>query len=155
MAHRFGFVDDEGELRGIISPGDNNQYTHLKKYSGQTCVIIPESFDNPDIMITGWYDLTAKAWKTRSAPSATYQKWKSGAWTLDTVTLFQEIREDRDSLLTASDWRVMPDSPLSDSKKTEWVTYRQALRDVPANNSSVKDTSSVSWPTPPSQKNNS
>ena len=33
MAHRFGFVDDEGELRGIISPGDNNQYTHLKKYS--------------------------------------------------------------------------------------------------------------------------
>jgi len=149
MAHRFGFVDDEGELRGIISPGDNNQYTHLKKYSGQTCVIIPEDFDNPDIMITGWYDLTAKAWKTRSAPSATYQKWKSGAWTLDTVTLFQEIREDRDSLLTASDWRVMPDSPLSDSKKTEWATYRQALRNVPATNSSITVLADVVWPTEP------
>jgi hypothetical protein len=150
MAHRFGFVDDEGELRGIISPGDNNQYTHLEKYSGQTCVIIPESFDNPDIMVTGWYDLAAETWKTRSAPSATYQKWKSGEWTLDSPTLFQEIREERDSLLIASDWRVMSDSPLSDSKKAEWVTYRQALRDVPSVNANVTTFASVSWPTVPS-----
>ena len=25
----------------------------------------------------------------------------------------------------------MPDSPLSDSKKAEWATYRQQLRDLP------------------------
>ena len=27
----------------------------------------------------------------------------------------------------------MPDSPLTDSKKTEWATYRQQLRDIPNN----------------------
>ena len=38
-------------------------------------------------------------------------------------------RDLRNELLTASDWTQMPDSPLSDSKKAEWATYRQKLRD--------------------------
>tara|TARA_R100001086_G_scaffold146265_2_gene77358 strand:+ start:619 stop:852 length:234 start_codon:yes stop_codon:yes gene_type:complete len=42
------------------------------------------------------------------------------------------MRSKRDGLLTQSDWTQMPDSPLSDSKKQEWATYRQALRDFPA-----------------------
>lgn len=40
------------------------------------------------------------------------------------------VREQRDRLLAASDWTQGPDSPLSSAKKTEWATYRQALRDV-------------------------
>lgn len=44
-----------------------------------------------------------------------------------------DLRGLRDYALKDSDWRVGPDSPLSDEKKAEWVTYRQALRDVPAN----------------------
>ena len=43
---------------------------------------------------------------------------------------FRKLREKRNQLLTDSDWTVMPDSPLSDSKKDEWKTYRQALRDL-------------------------
>ena len=42
------------------------------------------------------------------------------------------MRNKRDALLAQSDWTQMPDSPLSDSKKQEWATYRQALRDFPA-----------------------
>lgn len=41
------------------------------------------------------------------------------------------FREKRDRLLQASDWTQMPDSALSDTKKAEWATYRQALRDLP------------------------
>jgi len=41
-------------------------------------------------------------------------------------------REYRDMLLKESDWTQFGDSPLSDSKKTEWATYRQSLRDLPA-----------------------
>jgi len=37
----------------------------------------------------------------------------------------------RDGLLTNSDWTQMADSPLTDSKKQEWATYRQQLRDFP------------------------
>ena len=42
------------------------------------------------------------------------------------------MRLKRDSLLLQSDWTQMPDSPLSDSKKAEWATYRQQLRDFPS-----------------------
>lgn len=40
-------------------------------------------------------------------------------------------RLERDILLKDSDWTQFGDSPLSDSKKTEWATYRQSLRDLP------------------------
>ena len=42
------------------------------------------------------------------------------------------MRNKRNALLVQSDWTQMPDSPLSDSKKQEWATYRQALRDFPS-----------------------
>ena len=42
------------------------------------------------------------------------------------------FREDRNAKLAKCDWTQVPDSPLSDSKKTEWQTYRQALRDMPS-----------------------
>lgn len=44
---------------------------------------------------------------------------------------WQEFREKRNRKLEASDWTQFADSPLSDSKKAEWATYRQALRDLP------------------------
>tara|TARA_X000001388_G_C2173687_1_gene100808 strand:+ start:156 stop:374 length:219 start_codon:yes stop_codon:yes gene_type:complete len=66
-----------------------------------------------------------------------------------------ELRNVRNKMLSDSDWTVMPDSPLSDSKQTEWKTYRQALRDLPKGASpKVKgimlDMSSVTFPTKPS-----
>jgi len=38
----------------------------------------------------------------------------------------------RNAKLIQSDWTQVPDSPLSDSKKAEWKTYRQTLRDLPS-----------------------
>lgn len=45
--------------------------------------------------------------------------------------LWDELIEKRNNRLAASDWTQMPDAPLSDIKKQEWATYRQALRDIP------------------------
>jgi len=42
------------------------------------------------------------------------------------------LRFERNRLLTESDWTQTPDNQLSDSKKAEWKTYRQALRDLPS-----------------------
>ena len=42
------------------------------------------------------------------------------------------FRIGRNAQLAESDWTQVPDSPLSDSKKREWQTYRQALRDMPS-----------------------
>ena len=57
------------------------------------------------------------------------------------------LRHMRNILLRESDWTQFTDSPLTDSKKTEWKTYRQNLRDLPANTS---DPENPSWPSKPS-----
>ena len=65
-----------------------------------------------------------------------YQMALSEAWqgevTVEEVPdTTDEIRARRDRLLAATDWAVLPDSPL-DAQSLEAVkTYRQALRDVP------------------------
>jgi len=66
---------------------------------------------------------------------------------IPTVPVSYRIRQKRNSLLKTSDWTQVPDGPLTDAKKAEWATYRQALRDLDIDSySSVK---SVVWPTPP------
>jgi len=63
------------------------------------------------------------------------------------------LREERNSLLTASDWMVLPDRTSS----AEQLAYRQALRDLPANYPNAYRTwdetsrryiwANVTWPT--------
>ena len=61
--------------------------------------------------------------------------------------LWMKLRSERDNLLLSSDFTQLGDIGLSESKKTEWINYRQALRDLPANTS---DPASPNWPTKPS-----
>jgi hypothetical protein len=42
---------------------------------------------------------------------------------------WEQIRLWRNAKLAQSDWTQLPDSPVD---KTAWATYRQALRDLPA-----------------------
>ena len=57
------------------------------------------------------------------------------------------VRSKRDELLAASDWTQFADSPLTDEKKKEWQTYRQALRDMP--DKGCTDLDNPVWPTIP------
>ena len=54
-----------------------------------------------------------------------------------------ELRIQRNQLLAETDWMSNSDVTMSD----EWKTYRQALRDLPANTS---DPSDPTYPTKPS-----
>jgi hypothetical protein len=53
------------------------------------------------------------------------------------------LRSRRNALLAESDWTVLSDSP---TLTAAWKTYRQALRDLPAN---TTDPTAPDWPTPP------
>ena len=64
-----------------------------------------------------------------------------------TTYQWQMLRNQRDDKLLLCDWTQGNDSPLGSSKKTEWATYRQALRDLPANTSDPKN---PTWPSEPS-----
>tara|TARA_R110000744_G_scaffold374087_1_gene486657 strand:- start:262 stop:600 length:339 start_codon:yes stop_codon:yes gene_type:complete len=62
---------------------------------------------------------------------------------------FQTLRTIRGILLSSSDWTQFPDSPLTTAKKTEWATYRQALRDAPETYSDATSLDAIIWPTKP------
>ena len=55
----------------------------------------------------------------------------------------EEVREERNQLLSETDWMAGSDVTMTD----EWRTYRQALRDVPSQESFPND---ITWPTKPS-----
>ena len=64
-----------------------------------------------------------------------------------TTYQWQMLRNQRDDKLLLCDWTQGNDTPLDNSKKTEWATYRQALRDLPSNTSDPKN---PTWPSEPS-----
>ena len=55
----------------------------------------------------------------------------------------KEIRNERNQLLSETDWMAGSDVTMS----TAWRTYRQALRDVPSQEGFPN---TVTWPTKPS-----
>ena len=55
------------------------------------------------------------------------------------------LRMQRNDLLKESDWAVLPDANPKPSKEA-WLTYRQALRDLPQH---FEDPSEVVWPQKP------
>jgi len=58
---------------------------------------------------------------------------------------WENIRSKRNYLLTESDWTQLADSPLTEEKKAEWITYRQSLRDITLQT----DLNAIVWPTKP------
>ena len=59
-----------------------------------------------------------------------------------TLTDLNELRTERDSLITSTDWWVLPDRTPPD----EQLAYRQALRDITNTYQSLDD---VVWPEKP------
>lgn len=64
-----------------------------------------------------------------------------------TAEKFIELRSSRDKKIAESDWRVVMANETGTTIPTAWRTYRQALRDLPANTSDIND---PPWPTEPS-----
>ena len=73
-----------------------------------------------------------------------------GAWTevwtesqRESAVAAKNIRDQRNQLLAETDWTQLSDSSVAST----WTTYRQELRDVPAQDGFPY---SVTWPTKPS-----
>ena len=59
----------------------------------------------------------------------------------------ETLRGSRNSLLSETDWVVLPDSPIAD--KTAWETYRTQLRDITNGLTTVEQVEAVVFPTKP------
>ena len=86
-------------------------------------------------------DLVAGKWKQSwikvSLPTSVANQRLADQW--------ENVRGDRDSRLAGCDWTQLPDNQLSDVKRNEWKTYRQALRDI----TTQTDPFAISWPLKP------
>ena len=69
---------------------------------------------------------------------------------LDVAEPMRVLREERNRKLAQTDWRSSSDLTLS----SEWTTYRQASRDLPASANPTLDSDgnlqNVNWPSEPS-----
>ena len=152
---KFALIANSGQVAHISSPGVNGMLEHGKTYDNLLCVKLADSVDISTFAATNWYDKTesdeAERWKTMSAQPDENHVFSNGLWIFDKSKLEAAVRLDRTTLLYQSDWTQVVDSALSDSKKEEWATYRQKLRDFP---STIPDDvtlmSQLTWPTKPS-----
>ena len=64
---------------------------------------------------------------------------------------FDELRNYRDDELSKSDWTQVPDGPLDSTTKAAWATYREKLRDLPADAKAPYWFAEASWPLAPGE----
>jgi len=93
---------------------------------------------------------------TQTADHASVPVLVDGVWTLPWVVRDKTedeiaseakvVRYERDEILDQCDWTQMPDSPLDDSTKASWATYRTALRDI---SEQAGFPTNINWPTAP------
>lgn len=91
-----------------------------------------------------WYDdgRNPDAQPTDEQLNAAWEDWKTANGSLPLV----ELRYQRDKKLKESDWMAVPDRTMTDEQKA----YRQALRDLPANQTPADiKLSNITWPTEP------
>lgn len=62
------------------------------------------------------------------------------------ATEWASVRMHKKYLLEESDWSQLPDVNLTEFQRSEWVEYRQAVRDV----TNQPDPFNIDWPVPPS-----
>lgn len=80
-------------------------------------------------------------------PAATWEYWMSefdrAGEPVREDWIWERLRNRRNALLTACDFRVVPDAPWDTAP---WLAYRQALRDLPDN---TTDPRQAVWPVEP------
>ena len=86
----------------------------------------------------------------------TWTQIKNKMTEMDNAAPAKLLRVERDKRLRDTDWVVTKAMENGTSVATNWKTYRQALRDLPASSTPKLDTrggldhTSISWPTKPS-----
>jgi hypothetical protein len=93
-------------------------------------------------------------------PAGYVARWNDSQWNLEIIPLdtepalefnsdpepitWEQIRSERNYLLSQTDWIFAPDVILKN--KEAWITYRQALRNIPQTYTEV---TAIIWPVAP------
>ena len=73
------------------------------------------------------------SWSETRKSEITTTQYNSAYW-----NSWDRVRHERGAILESTDWTQVGDSALDAEKKTEWSTYRGALRDMPSTYSATE-----------------
>ena len=119
--------------------------------SGAILKIIP----NAEYIIIGNDYNTLKWSETNTQQKPTLAECEAAWQEIISEAPMKQLREERNKKLFDTDYRIVVDFPHpSEEVKQAWMTYRQELRDLPANSTpgfhENGQLTGVTWPTPPS-----
>ncbi len=137
--NRYVFYNNtDGDIYWIKTVTEEKAQSLCSANRGMNISYVLESDLNGNILshMTDELDLTTTPFTVRKANNR------------GTPSASEQAKALRNAKLTECDWTQGEDSPLSDSKKAEWQTYRQALRDF--DYSAVTTNHGIVWPTKPS-----
>lgn len=136
----------------IVTREDGSRYVLAYNYSEVTGAYLGFEEADESPLEPGVFLLPA--YSTAIAPpeeqAGFYRRWTGEAWEQVAIPstpapqLAEQARADRTRLLYQSDWTQLADVPIAN--KAAWATYRQALRDIPAQAGFPEN---ITWPEPP------
>ena len=98
--------------------------------------------------VTDIRDYESIEWNDTSQTKPSKEECDEMFTQLENERILENMRYQRNMLLTQTDKYVIPDWPhASVERASAWVTYRQALRDLP---SVTEDPTNPVWPVAPS-----
>lgn len=151
--------EQNGKIVGIaIAVGEYSSEGFNEDQSLFTVYIAEHNFpeveckDHHYFMTNYWFNLTdhtfVKVESEQPNEHAVYDPLTK-TWIWDSALVLMDIRRQRDSLLTRSDWTQLGDNVLTDQQKADARNYRIKLRDVTNGLNNPVDATAVDWPTPP------
>lgn len=147
MAVQYAFVAANGEVQHVMSMGADSDYVDGQVYNGLTAKAVATAADAQDLINTKYF--SDGEWFDRQARANQWQDWVDNAWTFNSERFWVYVRHERDLKLGESDWTQIQDVRFSVGVQSAWATYRQDLRNVPANNADCISINDIVWPTPP------
>jgi hypothetical protein len=143
-----GTVMYEGELRQYLK--DNNGPTFGQMTTEiMDAIGVDPVFEGPQPATSGPYEYVARQGVEQQSDGKWYTKYvvqtldDDGKATKD-VEVAKNVRDDRNRRLSETDWTQGKDIP--DNISNVWATYRQELRDLPAQAGFPHN---VTWPNKP------
>ena len=138
-----GEIPEEGFVAGTEPPKER---FHLltEDWGGYDILEIQEQFYRAN-----------NAWVFRGPRTTRYHEWNSSnsRWEQNWHNFLTDVRKERNKRLRISDWTQAVDSPLEESVKADWRTYRTSLRnllqDYDTQDTTITSLEDISWPSPP------
>jgi len=136
MSQLYSFNgQDPKEIPNRIRLSDGTTKTDKETFTAED--LTDAGFTGPYTLPTFDEDTEYLEWNTVNLEYDKKNKYPAGQ-TMTDDELWVALRTERTQRLIFSDWTVLEDSPLSDTKKAEYKTYRQQLRDLPSTVSDIQ-----------------